>query len=120
MMKQETATPKSRIYAPDLAAFRQLAAGSANLIPVYREFAADLETPVSVYLKLMQDSGPSFLLESVEGGERVGRYSFVGVNPRGMISLQGNTVTVSQADAAYSRELVTRDGSCPSSPSRAR
>ena len=106
MMKQETATPKSRIYAPDLAAFRQLAAGSANLIPVYREFAADLETPVSVYLKLMQDSGPSFLLESVEGGERVGRYSFVGVNPRGMISLQGNTVTVSQADAAYSRELA--------------
>ena len=60
----------------------ELAAGPANLIPVYREFAADLETPVSVYLKLMDELGSSFLLESVEGGEQVGRYSFVGVNPR--------------------------------------
>ncbi|HRQ36949.1 MAG TPA: anthranilate synthase component I [Chloroflexota bacterium] len=81
------------IYAPTLAAFRELAAGPANLIPVYREFAADLETPVSVYLKLMEQFGPSFLLESVEGGEQVGRYSFVGVNPRGLISLKGRAVT---------------------------
>ena len=41
------------VYRPSLAEFRELAAGEANLIPVYREFAADLETPVSVYLKLM-------------------------------------------------------------------
>ncbi|MBX3057080.1 MAG: anthranilate synthase component I [Anaerolineae bacterium] len=81
------------VYTPTLAAFRELAAGPANLIPVYREFAADLETPVSVYLKLMEQFGPSFLLESVEGGEQVGRYSFVGVNPRGLISLKGRTVT---------------------------
>ncbi|MBL1127186.1 MAG: anthranilate synthase component I [Chloroflexi bacterium] len=81
------------VYTPTLAAFRELAAGPANLIPVYREFAADLETPVSVYLKLMEQFGPSFLLESVEGGEQVGRYSFVGVNPRGLISLRGRTVT---------------------------
>ncbi|MEJ2746493.1 MAG: anthranilate synthase component I, partial [Anaerolineae bacterium] len=65
------------VYTPTLADFRDLAAGPANLIPVYREFAADLETPVSVYLKLMDEMGPSFLLESVEGGEQVGRYSFV-------------------------------------------
>ena len=69
-------------YHPTLDDFRQLAAGTANLIPVYREFAADLETPVSVYIKLLDEMGPSFLLESVEGGEQVGRYSFVGVNPR--------------------------------------
>ncbi len=81
------------VYTPTLAAFRELAAGPANLIPVYREFAADLETPVSVYLKLMEQFGASFLLESVEGGEQVGRYSFVGVNPRGLISLKGRTVT---------------------------
>jgi anthranilate synthase component 1 len=81
------------VYTPSLPYFREIAAGPANLIPIYREFAADLETPVSVYLKLMSELGPSFLLESVEGGEQVGRYSFVGVNPRGMISLRGRTVT---------------------------
>ncbi|MEK7217023.1 MAG: hypothetical protein AAB289_15675, partial [Chloroflexota bacterium] len=51
-----------------------------NLVPVYREISADLETPVSAYLKVTR--GPySFLLESVEGGERWGRYSFIGTQP---------------------------------------
>lgn len=49
--------------------------GEANLVPVYREINADLETPVSAYLKVA--IGPySYLLESVEGGERMARYSF--------------------------------------------
>ncbi len=48
---------------------------------IIREINADLETPVSLYLKLRGD-GPSFLLESVEGGERIARYSFIGVQPR--------------------------------------
>ena len=48
--------------------------------PLVRELSADLETPTSVYLKLC-GAGPSFLLESVEGGERVARYSFIGVQP---------------------------------------
>ncbi|HEX7974388.1 MAG TPA: hypothetical protein VF498_08270, partial [Anaerolineales bacterium] len=52
---------------------------AANLIPVVRELPADLETPVSVYLKLA-GQGPSFLLESVTGGEQVARYSFIGVD----------------------------------------
>ena len=82
------------VYQPTLDEFRSLADGPTNLIPVYREFAADLETPVSVYLKLLSESGPSFLLESVEGGEQLGRYSFVGVNPRGMVTLKGRDVTV--------------------------
>jgi anthranilate synthase component 1 len=82
-----------------LAAFRELAAGPANLIPVYRVFPADLETPVTVYIKLMDSLGPSFLLESVEGGEQVGRYSFVGVDPRGMISLNGRQVSISRDSA---------------------
>jgi len=51
-----------------------------NLAPVVRELPADLETPVSVYLKLA-GQGPSFLLESITGGEQVARYSFIGVNP---------------------------------------
>ena len=51
-----------------------------NLLPVVRELPADLETPVSVYLKLAGD-GPSFLLESVSGGEQVARFSFIGIQP---------------------------------------
>ena len=94
------------VYTPTLADFRELAAGPANLIPVYREFAADLETPVSVYLKLMDEMGPSFLLESVEGGEQVGRYSFVGVNPRGMISINGRSITDSRESGTETRDLA--------------
>ena len=66
---------------PTLDEVRALA-GSAegNLVPVYREVAADLETPVSAFLKVRE--GPySFLLESVEGGERLARYSFIGTAP---------------------------------------
>ncbi len=58
--------------------------GEANLVPVYREINADLETPVSAYLKVA--SGPySYLLESVEGGERMARYSFIGTDPQKII-----------------------------------
>ncbi|MFM7581104.1 MAG: anthranilate synthase component I, partial [Caldilinea sp.] len=67
------------IYRPSLDEARELAQQS-TLIPIYRELPADLETPVSVYLKLCsQGGGPSFLLESVEKGEQLGRYSFIGV-----------------------------------------
>ncbi|MFN2197005.1 MAG: anthranilate synthase component I family protein [Anaerolineales bacterium] len=59
-----------------------------NLVPVVRELPADLETPVSVYLKLA-GAGPSFLLESVTGGEQVARYSFIGVQPRRAYVLRG-------------------------------
>jgi len=52
-----------------------------NLVPVYADLMADLETPVSAYAKLKK-AGPSFLLESVEGGEHLSRYSFIGVRPR--------------------------------------
>lgn len=64
-----------------------------DLVPVYKYLLADLETPVSVYMKLSQLGDHSFLLESVEGGEQVGRYSFLGVNPKGVISVRGSTVT---------------------------
>ena len=66
---------------PTLDEVRALAAaGEGNLVPVYREVAADLETPVSAYLKV-REGRHSFLLESVEGGERLARYSFIGANP---------------------------------------
>ncbi|MEX0750285.1 MAG: hypothetical protein WD359_05700, partial [Dehalococcoidia bacterium] len=55
-------------------------AGQGNIVPVYRDVAADLETPVSAYLKVARGQY-SFLLESVEGGERLARYSFIGTEP---------------------------------------
>jgi anthranilate synthase component 1 len=61
------------------------------LTPVVREIHADLETPASAYLKLRR-GGPSFLLESVEGGERIARYSFIGVEPRRVYVLRGHTL----------------------------
>jgi anthranilate synthase component 1 len=72
---------------PSLEQFSQ-AAQQFNVIPVFVEVPADLETPLSVYLKLKQ-SGPSFLLESVQQGESVGRYSFVGIGPRWLLRLDG-------------------------------
>jgi anthranilate synthase component I len=66
---------------PTLPEVRALAQeGKGNIVPVFREVMADLETPVSAFLKLRQGEY-SFLLESVEGGERLGRYSFIGTEP---------------------------------------
>ena len=71
------------MYYPSLERVASYA-GEANLVPVYREINADLETPVSAYLKVA--SGPySYLLESVEGGERMARYSFIGMDPQKVI-----------------------------------
>ncbi len=53
-----------------------------NLIPVYTDLMADFETPVSVYSKLKETGGPAFLLESIEGGANLNRYSFIGYQPR--------------------------------------
>ena len=67
------------MYYPSLEDVRELAK-EGNLIPLYQEINADLETPVSAYLKVAE--GPySFLLESVEGGEQLARYSFIGTEP---------------------------------------
>ncbi len=66
-------------YYPTIEEAEALA-GSGNLLPIYTEIDADLETPVSAYLKAARGAY-SFLLESVEGGERQGRYSFIGTEP---------------------------------------
>jgi anthranilate synthase component 1 len=75
------------MYTPSRAAFRELA-GRGNLVPVYREIIADLETPVSAYLKVARGEY-SFLLESVEGGERLARYSFIGTDPDRVLTADG-------------------------------
>lgn len=69
----------------------QLRAGRG--VPVFRDMPADLDTPVAAYLKLRGD-GPSFLLESVERGEAVGRYSFVGASPRAVARLREGRATL--------------------------
>jgi len=62
-----------------------------------RELSADLETPISVYMKLRGET-PSFLLESVEGGERIARYSFIGVQPRAQYIIRDNDIEIKDAD----------------------
>jgi anthranilate synthase component 1 len=90
---------------PSREAIRQLFQ-QGDLVPVYRTLLADLETPMSVYLKLAQEGKPSFLLESVEGGEHIGRYSFLGVNPKGIITVKGSVVTHTLHDETTTRELA--------------
>jgi len=80
------------MLVPDFSAFQQMAA-QGNLIPVYREILGDLETPVSAYKKLRGD-GWSFLLESVEGGEKWGRFSFLGLNPSLLFEVKGGKATL--------------------------
>ena len=67
------------MVTPDFDTFAALAR-QGNIVPIYREVLGDLETPVLAYKKLAQNS-MSFLLESVEGGEKWARYSFVGFEP---------------------------------------
>src|SRR5215467_3917122 len=80
------------LYSPTLDEFQKLAT-QGNLIPVTRRLLADIETPLSAYRKI-RGPGESFLLESVEGGEHIGRYSFVGCNPRAIIRQTGAQVEV--------------------------
>jgi anthranilate synthase component 1 len=77
---------------------------STNVQTILREVPADLETPVSLYLKLRGD-GASFLLESVEGGERIARYSFIGVHPRAEYILRDGKVEIKDADGTRTVEL---------------
>ena len=76
---------------PDLHAFKKFST-LGNLIPVYREILGDTETPVSAYLKL--NKTPSFLLESVVGGEKWARYSFIGIDPVMTITCQGKKILI--------------------------
>lgn len=90
---------------PDRATVRRLFE-QGDLVPVYRTLLADLETPVSVFLKLTQSDSVSFLLESVEGGEQIGRYSFLGVQPKGVLTVQGNAVRVTRNGNTVERALA--------------
>ena len=96
--------------------FKDLAT-RGTFVPVYKELVADLLTPVSAFLKIAEHSDYAFLLESVEGGEQVGRYSFLGKDPFLILrSRKGKTIVDragerSESDAPFIatlRELMAR------------
>ena len=76
--------------------FKALAA-RGTFVPVCKEVVADLLTPVSAFLKIAEHSDYAFLLESVEGGEHVGRYSFLGKDPFLILRSRGGRTTVERA-----------------------
>src|SRR5579871_6385722 len=78
---------------PDFKEFARLAE-HATLVPVAKTVAADLRTPVSAFLSIAADEPHAFLLESVEGGEKVGRYTFLGAHPYMRLIARGDQVTV--------------------------
>jgi anthranilate synthase component 1 len=81
-------------------------AGKHRIVPVWRELVADTITPVSAFLQIV-GAGPGFLLESVEGGERWGRYSFIGRNPLATIIAHGSRV---QTSGILDLDAATGDG----------
>src|SRR5215213_555196 len=96
------------MYAPKLDEFLKLAA-QGNLVPVTRRLLADFETPLSAYLKI-RGQGESFLFESVEGGEHLGRYSFVGCNPRAVIRQDGSKIDLIENAKVVQSFQISRDG----------
>ena len=90
------------MYEPSFAEFEKLAQ-KGNLIPVYQEILADLETPVSVLMKL-QNKDHVYLLESVEGGEKWGRYSFLGTDAGVVFKVHGDKVIIEDKGRLTTRE----------------
>ncbi|MHB8155396.1 MAG: anthranilate synthase component I [Candidatus Omnitrophota bacterium] len=93
------------MYKPDLKEFLKLSK-KGNLIPVYKEINADLDTPVSAFLK-MEKGDYSFLLESVEGQEKIARYSFLGSNPSLIFKSQGRSIEIIYPEINKRKNFVT-------------
>jgi len=91
---------------PRYAQFQRYAADGFTLVPVVREVLSDLDTPLSVYLKLA-DGPHTYLFESVEGGERFGRYSIIGLPARRVYEFRGHTLSVRElGEVIESREVA--------------
>ena len=99
------------MISPSLDEFLKLT-GQGNLIPVTTRILADIETPLSAYRKI-RGQGESFLFESVEGGEHLGRYSFVGCNPRAVIKQTGNRIEVSEGGKVMEKFAIPAPGKEP-------
>jgi anthranilate synthase component I len=88
---------------PEYTEFARMAA-SATLVPVVKTVTADLLTPVSAFLAIAQNQPNAFLLESVEGGEKIGRYTFLGADPYMSVRSSGAFVTIQQGSKRKQRE----------------
>lgn len=82
---------------PDFQQFSELAK-QGNFVPVYQEWVADLDTPVSAWYRVCAGQTYSFLLESVEGGEKIGRYSLLGCDPLWILEARGEKTTQTYRD----------------------
>ncbi|HZJ16442.1 MAG TPA: anthranilate synthase component I [Chthoniobacteraceae bacterium] len=91
-------------FTPTLAEFRELAT-RGNLVPVHTELIADAESPVSAFQKI-DDGGYSFLFESVEKSDQVGRYSFVGAQPRIIFESRGRDIRITENGAVRAFETA--------------
>ena len=87
---------QSQTATPDAKQFLALARKRHTLIPVYRTITADLETPVSAFLRIASNEPEAFMLESVEGGERVGRYTFIGIRPYKKLVSRGTSLVATE------------------------
>ena len=90
----------------------------ANVVPVYAELLADMQTPVSVFAKLENAEGDCFLLESAENVDNWGRYSFIGCNPKAVFTLNGFDGRLSFSDGRNDIAASGRDGLAALSPLR--
>lgn len=97
----------TRKYSPSLDEFRAKAA-EGNLIPVWTEMLADTETPVSAFYKVAYGRDYGFLLESVEGGEQLARYSFLGSDPMLVFRSVENTATITKRGGATETVALER------------
>src|ERR1700730_7646163 len=88
--------------------FKELAR-RGTFVPVVKEIVADLFTPVSAFLKIAEDADYAFLLESVEGGEHVGRYSFLGKDPFLILRARAGRTTVARGGSVSQRERALGD-----------
>ncbi len=87
--------PSHETTLPSRAEFLKLAS-THTLVPLYRTLAADLETPVTAFLRLAADEPECFLLESVENGEKIGRYTFIGIRPFRKIVSRGRNIEITE------------------------
>ncbi len=93
------------MYTPSLKEFLKLSK-QANVIPVYKEISADLDTPVSSFLKIKKGDY-AFLLESVEGQEKIARYSFLGSSPSLIFKSKGKNIQIIYSDKKYTQRFIT-------------
>src|SRR5580658_5988182 len=87
--------PHADLIQPARKEFLALAKNH-TLVPVFRTLTAALESPVSAFLRAAWESPECFLLESVENGEQIGRYTFIGLNPYKRIVARGRTITITE------------------------